>query len=119
MAADVFSFTLNLPDIGMMGGVGWFLWSRYQALETRLDTMETSSIKLANRVELDRESRESDKEMLDYRIANNHNLIQHKATRIENAIYRLAGALEKVSGGKWLSAGIMQYPSDAPTGPLG
>ena len=115
---DAISFAINIPDLGFIGAVSWFLWNRYQSLERRLDGIDLQIIQGKNVADLAKSTYESDKQMLEYRINGNHELIKHKAGRLENGLLQVSASLDKISECQLQSSRTMRYLSYCPTGSL-
>jgi hypothetical protein len=84
-----FTLTLNLPTLGAIAAAAWFFWMRFQNLEQRLRKIETEDLKLHSTLERSRSAAVSDREMLEYRVNENTNLINHRTQRFTEALEKL------------------------------
>jgi len=84
-----FTLTLNLPTLGAIAAAAWFFWMRFQNLEQRLRKIETEDLKMHSTLERSRLAAISDREMLEYRVNENTNLIKHRTQRFTDALEKL------------------------------
>lgn len=89
MNPDAIALTLNLPTLGAIAAAAWFLWMRYQSLETRLREIETDLMKEKHAVDRSRQATISDREHVSYLINANRELIDHRTQRFCDSLEKL------------------------------
>lgn len=86
MDPNFLTLELNLPTLAAIASAVWFLWSRYQALEARLDLADAERRELAHKQQMARLAEQSNVDRLDLFCNGNRELINHRSDRFQMAI---------------------------------
>jgi hypothetical protein len=108
------SWTIDIPTLTVLGGLGWFLWQRYQALENRLDEIERQAERDRNGQTLTRQAMQANFDRLEYLLNALTETVGHKTKRLESGILTLSQALAKYSQGQYIPRHPSEWPTDDP-----
>lgn len=86
MSTQPFTFSLNFPDLTLIGGAAWFLWMRYQALEKRLTAGDKERKDLDHAQKMARLAEQSNVDRLELFCNGNKELIEHRSERFQAAL---------------------------------
>lgn len=89
MNPEAITLTLNLPTLGAIAAVAWFMWMRYQSLESRLRKIETDLIHERHTLDRSRAAAVGDREHVGYLINSNRELIEHRTRRFCDSLEKL------------------------------
>jgi biopolymer transport protein ExbB/TolQ len=87
-----------LPLIAAVAAFSWFLWQRYQALETRLLGLKQEIVGLRHTLELARQATQAHDDNLTYLTNSNRELIDHRTDRFVEGDKRLHEELSRLEG---------------------
>lgn len=86
-------FQTGIPALATVAAVAWFLWQRYQALETRLDAVDRHLIELHHSIDSNRQAVQANGDRHEYLINANRELIEHRTRRFNEELKAVEGRL--------------------------